>query len=140
MKFYTFLLFFLVVLVILSFTTMGSCRVTPYSQDLMLTNRYENFRGQSQRPLEYTSVTDGSEMDGSRMPASAAGGCKKVMGFQGVYCAANQDPANPTDIYSQAQGSPSCASMGYSNSRGFLCMNDQQVKLLTSRGGNATGM
>jgi hypothetical protein len=43
------------------------------------------------------------------------------------------------DIYSQAKGSMSCESGPYSNSMGYLCMDDKQNKQLQSRGGNQTG-
>ena len=43
------------------------------------------------------------------------------------------------DVYSQAQGSPTCAPNTYSNSMGYLCMDDKQKQLLTTRGGNSTG-
>ena len=46
---------------------------------------------------------------------------------------------NALDIYSQAKGSMSCESGPYSNSMGYLCMDDKQNKQLHTRGGNQTG-
>ena len=126
---------FFIVAVILFFTVSGSSRIVPYGADLMQTNHYENFGNPKYGPLEY------NETSGARMPASTAGECKKVAGFQGVYCPANQEGAmKPNEVFSQASGSPDCQSMGYSNSRGFLCMNAEQKRLLTTRGGNASGV
>jgi len=43
------------------------------------------------------------------------------------------------DIYSQAKGSRSCKPGPYSNSTGYLCLDDNQNRQLHSRGGNQTG-
>uniref|UniRef100_A0A6C0B7Y3 Uncharacterized protein n=1 Tax=viral metagenome TaxID=1070528 RepID=A0A6C0B7Y3_9ZZZZ len=40
------------------------------------------------------------------------------------------------DIYSQAKGSSSCEPGPYSNSGGYLCLNDEQNAQLQTRGGN----
>jgi len=45
------------------------------------------------------------------------------------------------DRYGKTPGEPSCfgKSMGYSRSTGPLCFNDEDLKLLTTRGGNIGG-
>jgi hypothetical protein len=65
--------------------------------------------------------------------------CQSSHGFGGLLCSPDNN-SNPKDIYSDANGSLGCKSYGYSNSRGFLCMNPEQLRLLTSRGGNASGL
>ena len=35
--------------------------------------------------------------------------------------------------------STTCKNYGYTNSKGFICMSDSDIKLLTTRGGNAAG-
>jgi hypothetical protein len=65
--------------------------------------------------------------------------CQSSVGFGGLLCSPDEN-SNPKDIYSDAKGSLGCKSYGYSNSRGFLCMEPEQVRLLTSRGGNASGL
>ena len=66
--------------------------------------------------------------------------CKKVDGFSnhGVFCNPGSPPES-IDIFSQAKGEISCDSLGYSNSRGSLCLDEKMKRLLTTRGGNATG-
>jgi hypothetical protein len=66
--------------------------------------------------------------------------CKRVDGFDGIYCSADNVPKVPMDMFSDTPGDLKCQSYGYSNSRGFLCLSDTQKKLISSRGGNATGM
>jgi len=36
--------------------------------------------------------------------------------------------------------STTCKNYGYTNSKGFICMSDSDIKLLTTRGGNAAGV
>jgi hypothetical protein len=43
------------------------------------------------------------------------------------------------DIYSQAEGNLNCESSPYSNSMGYLCMDENQKKALQTRGYNQTG-
>lgn len=60
--------------------------------------------------------------------------CERLLGFNGLVCSPDSIQ-NPIDIYSSAKGNPSCNS-NYSNSKGQLCMDTTQLKLLSSRGGN----
>jgi hypothetical protein len=64
--------------------------------------------------------------------------CKKVHGFDGLYCKPYVADAK-IDIYSGAQGSLECKGTDLTNSRGGLCLDKTQLHLLTTRGGNATG-
>lgn len=65
--------------------------------------------------------------------------CYKVMGANGLVCSPDNNASNPKDIYSESSGSLECDSYGLMNSRGFLCLNDKQKTLYTTRGGNASG-
>lgn len=44
----------------------------------------------------------------------------------------------PSDVFSSAKGNQSCSS-GLTNSMGALCLSEEQLYLLRSRGGNSTG-
>ena len=69
---------------------------------------------------------------------------EEVEGFQGmsdetIYASVNDNA--PIDSFSKLEGSLSsegCA--GLTNSQGPLVCNDEQKKLLSTRGGNATGV
>lgn len=134
MKFPTFLLLLTIIILAMVFTIYGSCRPVNHYPELRLTNAYENFQNNS---LGYASTVENGQgvNDAAISPTTSSDGCKKVSGFQGIYCGTNQ--VSPVDIYSTAEGSPNCVNMGYSNSRGYLCMDAAQKQLLTSRGGNA---
>jgi hypothetical protein len=66
--------------------------------------------------------------------------CKKVGGFSGygVFCAPSSSPEQ-IDIFSQAKGDISCDGLGYFNSRGSLCLDENMKKMLSTRGANAVG-
>jgi len=52
------------------------------------------------------------------------------------------NPASPEkmiDILGDVKGSPDCTPNVFTNSTGYLCLDDNALKLLTTRGGNATG-
>ena len=89
---------------------------------------------------EYTTYPDHAVKDAVSGSGISAADCGKYQGFDGLFCSpASVEGSNPTDIFSQAAGRLDCKSYGYTNSRGFLCMDDKQVQLLTTRGGNASG-
>lgn len=61
-------------------------------------------------------------------------------GFMGLLSFSSPvDSEKPLDIYSQAKGSLNCPSYGYYNSKGPLCLDNNQMRLLQTRGGNASG-
>ena len=60
----------------------------------------------------------------------------KVGGFKGLQKSTVADE-QPIDIYSEANSSLTCESSGLHNSMGNLCLDKNQLALLTSRGGNA---
>ena len=120
-------------LALLSF--LLSCpSVQPYSPEMMYNGMYpyEGFRNNESS----TSYPDYKIIDDGRMDEVSS--LKKITGFTGLLSSPNHN-AEPNDFLSKAQGSPNCRShsYGYTNSRGFLCMNPEQVKLLMTRGGNA---
>jgi hypothetical protein len=65
--------------------------------------------------------------------------CYKVGGVSGLVCSPDSTASNPKDIYSEAKGSVECHSYGLMNSKGYLCLNEEQKTLYTTRGGNAVG-
>jgi hypothetical protein len=62
----------------------------------------------------------------------------KVAGFSGLQSGAYGSEQAIGFMYNN-EGSTTCKSYGYTNSKGNICMSDSDIKLLTTRGGNATG-
>jgi hypothetical protein len=141
-------LFFLVFLALVSFTMVGSSTFIPYSKDMLFTNMYpyEGFRSFKDSQEQYGSYVDNAknpmaDFTNNNEITTKNNQCSKVMGFNGLFCPTTKsaDTMNPTEIFSTAKGDNSCESYGLMNSRGFLCLDDNQKKMLTTRGGNATG-
>jgi hypothetical protein len=62
----------------------------------------------------------------------------KVSGFKGLQARAYDDEKMVGFMYNN-EGSPTCKPFGYTNSKGNICLSGEDIKLLTTRGGNAMG-
>lgn len=120
----------------------STVRVIPYNMADAFTKNfpYEGFE-QMQSDLGYASASGAIVQDRLQSYAlnSEQKGCKKVYGFDGLFC----EPylADTTlDIYSTATGSLACInkSSGLTNSKGSLCLDKNQKSMLMTRGGNST--
>jgi hypothetical protein len=106
-----------------------------------INNGVEGFYSSS---LEYTDVSAPTipkdDLYSLNSTTNNTSECKKVDGFpgHGVFCTPSSKPDN-IDIYSQAKGDLACESLGYYNSRGQLCLDDNMKRMLYTRGANATG-
>ena len=63
----------------------------------------------------------------------------KVSGFKGLY-GSPYEGQKPIGFMYNNKGSTTCKNFGYTNSQGFICMSENDIKLLTTRGGNAVGV
>jgi hypothetical protein len=63
----------------------------------------------------------------------------KVAGFKGLY-GSPYEGQKPIGFMYNNKGSTTCKNFGYTNSQGFVCMSENDIKLLTTRGGNAVGV
>jgi|LauGreDrversion4_2_1035121.scaffolds.fasta_scaffold1525828_1 hypothetical protein len=61
---------------------------------------------------------------------------KKKEGFSD-YQSANEPPKKMLDVFSGLTGSKTCKPSGFSNEQGFLCLTEEAIQMLTTRGGNA---
>lgn len=95
-------------------------------------------------PLEYTHVSAPTiakdDINSLNLISKELSECKKVDGFSrnGIFCTPSSKPEN-VDIYSQAKGDLKCEGLGYFNSRGSLCMDENMKRMLSTRGANAVG-
>ena len=138
MKISLFSVLFTILIILLFFTVFASCtHVVPYSREGIFTNMYPYEEGFTD--TEYTTYPNNKSIDSYTNYDIVKSNDNKYVGFNGLLSNINDTNMNPVDIYSQAQGEPSCKSYSLSNSRGYLCLNDEQVRLLTTRGGNSTG-
>lgn len=103
----------------------SSIRVVPYSSDLAYTNVTENFEDRNATNNFATSL--GVEPE----PVL----CKKVHGFKDLQCCPNAN-FQKIDPFGLTKGKPGCDGVGLFNSSGALCLNENQLRLLKTRGGN----
>lgn len=115
--------------------SMGSgSSFTPYSFSSSSRLHQYPYEGFSQ----YTTYPQNTVIDSyesKRIEQPAMGDVVKVRGFDGLLVSPNA-PEKSIDIYSQALGENTCKSYGLMNSRGYLCLNPEQIQQLTTRGGN----
>ncbi len=106
-------------------------RVVPYSKDKLFAIEfpYEGFDTIQQDDL---SKEPFSAIDGK----SESADCKKVSGFNELYCSPNYNPPN-NDKFSGTPGGASDNSYGLTNSMGKLQLTKEQIELLSTRGGNS---
>lgn len=116
----------------------GSKNFQPYSfgnQNMLQGHPYEGFGPM----LEYTTYPTNAAIDSTHASDNAVAADRtRLRGFDGLFGASSVDDSS-LDVYSKADGQGDCKSYGLMNSKGFLCLDSNQVGLLTSRGGNASG-
>tara|TARA_A100001015_G_scaffold319906_1_gene444413 strand:- start:1663 stop:2064 length:402 start_codon:yes stop_codon:yes gene_type:complete len=126
MKSYNKLVTLVVVLVVVIFATSiySCCSFKPYSMNNIFSNKFSKYENMANKEEEKKE----EEIEGFQ-----------VMSDETSY--ANVNDNTPIDSFSKLEGSLSsegCA--GLTNSQGPLVCNDEQKKLLSTRGGNATGV
>ena len=135
----------IVLAIVLVFTMMwgSSGSVSPYSNKKGLNgSSLEGFHGM--KPHQYASYPNNSAIDSKDRflinDTTEQPTAQRVWGFDGLYGPASLDDSH-VDVYSTASGSLDCAtnSSNLTNSKGPLCLNAEQIKLLRTRGGNQTG-
>lgn len=127
-----------VIIVIIGLSLMVSTTaVLPYAAQTLFPKQfpYEGFSS-----LDYSSNPAGKAMDTytSFLISNPNFECKKVYGFDGLYCKPYAADTK-LDIYADAEGGLSCGGSGLTNSKGSLCLNKVQSTMLSTRGGNAKG-
>jgi|TARA_E500000178_G_scaffold330332_1_gene362131 hypothetical protein len=129
----------LAVVIILS--TCLSCRsFVPYNAD----PNYTRLDKEGFTPLHYGTYPNGGAIDIKNRhlinSVSSEPTAQRVKNMNGLFGPSSLQ--QKLDVYSDAKGnlSEQCAvkSNGMSNSQGYLCLDEQQLKLLTTRGGNQT--
>jgi len=127
----------LVLVIIFLCTGFGSYDITPYSGKMSLP--YSSVEGFN--TLSYSNLNSQSDTKMENSLQKENTNCKKVSGFNGcgVFC----DPSSPSqkvDIYSDAKGDINCKGAGYHNSRGPLCLDQNMIQQLNTRGNNSSSV
>jgi hypothetical protein len=111
------LIFFIVLLIIVViFSNTVSCTTFIPSTELLYNGMY---------PIEgFSNVGD-----------SVSSNASYVKGFKGLMTHPGSS-ATIGGIHEGTKSDSKCKSYGYTTSKGNLCLNDNQIKLLSTRGGN----
>ena len=125
--------------VVLLTTCVGCSKILPYNND----PRYASVKdSEGFRPIHYATYPEGNSIDVKDRhlinSTAAEPTSQRVKNMKGLF--GPEDACGKLDIYSDAQGSLSeecmLKSNGLSNSKGYLCLDDTQIRLLKTRGGN----
>ena len=123
---------FIIIIVAMMFSTSGLSPYDEHNAKTLSQYPYEGFAGameyfhnRNAEPENYVS-TERFESD------------TKLEGFQGLQSGTFSPEQRIEEIIYSSAG-PDCngKTFGLSTSKGFLCLSDKDIKLLTSRGGNA---
>ena len=131
MSMITLFLVIIFILVICSSLFVSCNAVSPIYMDTVFKkhSEFENFENNSMN--EYAK----------HLIVSQDSGCKKVHGMNGLFCSPLSTDVDNLDKFADAEGKLSCTdNSGLSNSRGGLCLTDDHRRLLSTRGGNSTGI
>jgi hypothetical protein len=136
-----------VIFLVILFTTVSATKTfVPYYEDTIFTHNfpYEGFEQMHHR-LHYVTKSEGKSIDDMTPflinSDTSAGECRKVYGFDGLFCTPSSVDAK-LDQFADVPGGLNCnnKSSGLSNSKGPLCLDDAHLQLLRTRGGNQSGM
>jgi hypothetical protein len=114
----------------------------PYYEDSIFTHNYpyEGFEQMHNSQDYLINATNQGDSYKSFLINPSADACKKIYGFEGLYCSPSTPDAK-LDQFGDIKGSVECVgkSSGLTNSRGGLCLDSAHIALLKTRGGNQTG-
>jgi hypothetical protein len=128
-------------IVLMMTTGLSAVKVSPYNSVPKYTMLKDS---EGFTPVHYATYPDGGVIDikdrNLIVSTSSLPTAQRVRNEQGLF--GPQSLSSKLDIYSDAKGglSEECAlnSGGMSNSQGYLCLDENQRKLLSTRGGNQT--
>ena len=139
---------FIIIIVAMMFSTSGLSPYDEHGAKTLSQYPYEGFAGameyfhnRNADPEDYVSTaatTAAAAATTAATTTAATTAAVKLEGFEGLQSGVYVPEQRIDDIIYSSAG-PDCngKTFGLSTSKGFLCLSDKDVKLLTSRGGNA---
>lgn len=135
MKYQIQLLFLGIVLFVLIIFSLSNLGPVPYNKNTLFPKyyKYEGLSNQDGEEImdEEAKVEDGVEKKKKEESF-------KAEGFEGIQ-SSPYGQEKPIDIFSGLPSGNSCAPSPYSNSKGYLCLDENAKNQLLTRGGNQTG-
>lgn len=130
MKYQFQLLFLGVILFILILFSLSNSGPVPYNKNTLFP-KYYKYEG-LENPDEEV-VDEEEEKEKNKKNESF-----KTEGFQGLQSSPYLEE-KPIDVFSSLSSGKECAPSPYSNSKGYLCLDENTKNLLLTRGGNQSG-
>lgn len=103
-------------------------------------NLYENKEGFQGQQMHYSSFPKHENLDnytGLVFGSNSKLDCKRVDGYDGIFCTPATALTTKIDPLGGSLSNMNCEGSGLQKSNGNVCMNAEQRRLLTTRGGNA---
>ena len=125
-------------LLVLIFATMFSCSSFEPNQEDSSAKNAATTEGFAGNVLKYFNKDETNDFHGAYSVGTNGQDCKKLYGFDGLFCTPGVADKS-LDIYATADGKLDCEGSGLTNSRGSLCLDENQRNMLRTRGGNNTG-
>ena len=130
-------------LVILIAMFMGDNGVVGYSSSSRLLSEYpyegfESIQNAFERRYGEAFTNEEEEEENKEGFEASESPPLKVTGFSGLMSRAYTDEKIIGFMYNNESGA-NCKPYGYTNSKGNICLSDSDIRLLTTRGGNASG-
>ena len=125
-------------LLVLIFTTFLSCGSFEPNEESSLSKNAASAEGFAGKMLNYFNTDETNDFHGAYSIETNGQQCKKLYGFDGLFCTPGVADKS-LDIYATAEGNLECEGSGLTNSRGSLCLDENQKNMLRTRGGNNTG-
>ena len=136
MNFRTQLFILAFVLFLIIFISLSTTTYVPYSKDSLFSREYPYEGFESNGDSYPTNASPVISSSVSSQPSDKDS--KKIEGFQGLQ-SSPYGTETSLDIFSQLSAGPSCKPSPYSNSKGYLCLDENASAMLSTRGGNFTG-
>ena len=129
---------FVIIIVAMMFSTSGMSPYDEHNPKSLSQYPYEGFVAAMEYFHNRNSATAAPTTTSASTTTSAPTSEVAVEGFQGLQSGA-YSPEQRIDEIIYSSAGPDCngKKFGLSTSKGFLCLSDKDIKLLTSRGGNA---
>ena len=125
-------------LLVLIFATMFSCSSFEPNQEDSAAKNAATTEGFAGNMLKYFNKDETNDFHGAYSVGTNGQDCQKLYGFDGLFCTPGVADKS-LDIYATADGKLDCEGSGLTNSRGSLCLDENQRNMLRTRGGNNTG-
>ena len=132
MKYQIQLLFLGIVLFVLIIFSLSNLGPVPYNKNTLFP-KYYKYEGLSNQDGEEEDATVEDGVEKKKKEDSF-----KTEGFEGLQSSPYGEE-KPIDIFSGLPSGNSCAPSPYSNSKGYLCLDENAKNQLLTRGGNQTG-